>query len=142
MADEIETYRGAIYPWHCDHQGHLTVMHYFGFFDHAAWQLITQMGFPRSRLDQERKGFVDVKATIEYQAEQHVGDCLHILSGLTKIGNTSIALRHRMFNSATQDLAATLSVIMLYFDLEARRKLPIPEADRARMESLLIASGG
>ncbi len=35
MAGFIETYRGTIYPWHCDHLGHLTVMHYVGFFDQA-----------------------------------------------------------------------------------------------------------
>ncbi len=68
MGQFIETYRGAIYPWHCDHQGHLTVMHYFGFFDHASWQVISALGFTRTRLEQERRGFFDVTATIRYQA--------------------------------------------------------------------------
>ena len=74
MGTYTETYRGAIYPWHCDHQGHVTVMHYMGFFDHASWQIISALGFPRARLDAERRGFVDVKATIEYREELHVGE--------------------------------------------------------------------
>jgi acyl-CoA thioester hydrolase len=24
------TYRGAVYPWHCDHRGHMNVMWYVG----------------------------------------------------------------------------------------------------------------
>ena len=23
VAELIETYRGAVYPWHCDHMGHM-----------------------------------------------------------------------------------------------------------------------
>jgi acyl-CoA thioester hydrolase len=33
MSDLIETYRGAVYPWHCDHMGHMNVMWYVGKFD-------------------------------------------------------------------------------------------------------------
>ena len=138
MGQVIETFRGAIYPWHCDHQGHLTVMHYFGFFDPATWQLLSALGFTSARLAEENRGFVDVTATITYQAEQHVGGLVHIESGLKKIGNTSLTVLHRMRNSESGELAATLENVMLYFDLAARCKLPLPEADRARMASFLV----
>ncbi len=138
MSGFIETYRGAIYPWHCDHQGHLTVMHYFGFFDNSSWQIISALGFTRSRLEAETRGFVDVTATIDYQAEQRVGGLVHIESGLKKLGNTSVTVLHRMLNSETGELAATLENVMLYFDLEARRKVPLPEEDRVRMAAFLI----
>lgn len=138
MAGFVETYRGTIYPWHCDHQGHLTVMHYMGFFDHAAWQLISALGFSRARLEQERRGFVDVTSTITYQAEQHVGGLIHIESGLKRMGNTSVTVLHRMLNSESGEPAATLETVMLYFDLEARQKVPLPDADKARLAELLV----
>lgn len=34
-----ETYRGTVYPWQCDHMGHMNVMWYAGKFDEATWQL-------------------------------------------------------------------------------------------------------
>jgi acyl-CoA thioester hydrolase len=138
MGSYTETYRGAIYPWHCDHQGHLTVMHYFGFFDHAAWQFSTAMGFGPSRLKAEARGFVDVKASVEYLAEQHAGEVIHIESALRRIGNTSLVLHHRMLNSETGELAATLEAVMLYFDLTARSKLPLPAEDKARLAQFLV----
>jgi acyl-CoA thioesterase FadM len=35
MADPVVTHRGTIYPWHCDHMGHMNVMWYVGKFDEA-----------------------------------------------------------------------------------------------------------
>jgi acyl-CoA thioester hydrolase len=34
MPDEL-TYRGTVYPWQCDHIGHMNVMWYVGKFDEA-----------------------------------------------------------------------------------------------------------
>ena len=38
MPEAAITYRGTIYPWHCDHMGHMNVMWYVGKFDEATWQ--------------------------------------------------------------------------------------------------------
>ena len=39
MSDRITTYKGTVYPWHCDHVGHMNVMWYVGKFDEATWNL-------------------------------------------------------------------------------------------------------
>ena len=44
MKGFIETYRGVVYPWHCDHQGHLNTMHYVGMFDMAFWHHLSALG--------------------------------------------------------------------------------------------------
>ena len=31
------TYRGTVYPWQCDHVGHMNIMWYVGKFDEANW---------------------------------------------------------------------------------------------------------
>ena len=33
MTEFHVTYRGTVYPWHCDHIGHMNVMWYSGKFD-------------------------------------------------------------------------------------------------------------
>ena len=38
------TYRGVVYPWHCDHMGHMNVMWYVGKFDEATWNLFASIG--------------------------------------------------------------------------------------------------
>ena len=126
MKGFIETYRGVVYPWHCDHQGHLNTMHYVGMFDMAFWHHLSALGFTRAYMQEQGTGFVDVKDTIEYNAEQPVGSLLVIESGLLRTGNTSITALHRMRNTETGDIAATSEKISVYFDLNQRHKAPLP----------------
>jgi acyl-CoA thioesterase FadM len=41
------TYRGTVYPWHCDHIGHMNVMWYVGKFDEATWNSRKSKGYLR-----------------------------------------------------------------------------------------------
>ncbi len=83
-----------------------------------------------------------MKTVVLPGAEQRAGDVIHIESALTRIDTTSLAIHHRMFNSETGKLAATLEAVMLYFDLKARKKLPLPEADKARLAGFLVEATG
>ena len=38
------TYRGTVYPWQCDHVGHMNIMWYVGKFDEATWHLFHELG--------------------------------------------------------------------------------------------------
>ena len=130
MKGFIETYRGVVYPWHCDHQGHLNTMHYVGMFDMAFWHHLSALGFTRTYMQEQGTGFVDVKDTLEYKVEQPVGSLLVIESGLLRTGNTSITALHRMRNTETGDIAATSEKVSVYFDLNERHKTALP-SDRA-----------
>lgn len=138
MSAYVECYRGAVYPWHCDHQGHMTVMFYFAMFDPASWHLLSAIGFTRERMAAERRGFVDVKSTIEYRSERRAGDLIVIDAGLLRIGNSSITAHYRMKNPENGELVATLNSVTVYFDLDAREPLPIPEAVRERLQAFLV----
>jgi acyl-CoA thioester hydrolase len=138
MSNYVETFRGVIYPWHCDHQGHLTAMHYLGLFDQAFWHLYSTMGFTRSQMEAGHRGFVTVKDTIEYRAEQSAGATLIIKSGLTKIGNSSAVSYSVMENSETGDVAATWENVSVYFDLAERTKTALTAAEKQRMEKHLV----
>jgi acyl-CoA thioester hydrolase len=41
MSEFTITYRGTVYPWQCDHMGHMNVMWYVAKFDEASWQLLS-----------------------------------------------------------------------------------------------------
>jgi acyl-CoA thioester hydrolase len=140
MSSYVETFRGVIYPWHCDHQGHLTAMHYLGLFDQAFWHLYSTMGFTRSQMEAAERGFVTVKDTIEYRAEQSAGATLVIKSGLTKIGTSSAVSYSVMENTETGDVAATWENVSVYFDLTQRAKTALSEAERRRMHKHLVES--
>ena len=49
MSEWKTTYRGIVYPWHCDHMGHMNVMWYTSKFDEACWQLLSMLGLNVAR---------------------------------------------------------------------------------------------
>lgn len=138
MAGWTETFRGVIYPWHCDHMGHMNVMYYVNFFDQAACHLISACGFKWSEMGDDRIGFADVKHVIEYKAEQKVGSPIIVESGIVRRGRTSLVAAHRMTNPETGELAATMEVTTILFDLEARKSMPLPENTWPLIDGLLV----
>ena len=69
MSELIETYRGAVYPWHCDHMGHMNVMWYVGKFDEATWNLFALLGVTTAFLKENRRGMAAVQQNITYRRE-------------------------------------------------------------------------
>ena len=133
-----ETFRGVVYPWNCDHLGHMTVMHYVGMFDQAAWHLLSAIGFTWESMKATGKSLVDIKHTIEYRAEQRVGSLIAIESGITRIGGKSVTQLHRMQNTETGVVAATSEIVSVHFDLESRASLVLPDDVRERLTKRLI----
>ena len=68
MARLVDTYRGAVYPWHCDHMGHMNVMWYVGKFDEATWQFFALLGLT-AELPQPPGGCRPVAGRIEDRLE-------------------------------------------------------------------------
>ena len=54
MPDPLLTYRGTVYPWHCDHMGHMNVMWYVGKFDEATWHFFNAIGLSPTYLNAPR----------------------------------------------------------------------------------------
>ncbi len=52
---------------------------------------------------------------------------------------TSVTMYHRMCNSESGTIAATMEIVGLYFDLEAREKVSLPAAGKDRLDGFLVA---
>ena len=139
MAEPILTYRGTIYPWHCDHMGHMNVMWYVGKFDEATWQLFAAVGLSRARIQQEQIGLVAVEQQIEYKRELLAGDLITIRSSIQEVREKTIRLVHEMTNQETQELAARTVLTGVCIDINVRRARPIPLDIRERIASTFPA---
>ena len=78
----IETYRGAVYPWHCDHMGHMNVMWYVGKFDEATWNLFAGIGITPAFLKEKHRAMAAVQQNITYKRELLSGDVVAVRSGI------------------------------------------------------------
>jgi acyl-CoA thioester hydrolase len=64
---KLVTYVGTVYPWQCDHVGHMNVMWYVGKFDEATWIFFHHIGLTPTYLRQENRGMAAVQQTIHYR---------------------------------------------------------------------------
>jgi acyl-CoA thioester hydrolase len=129
MADNA-TYRGTVYPWQCDHVGHMNIMWYVGKFDEANWNLFARLGLTPSYLRESGRGMAAVQQNISYVRELLAGDIVEVRSRLLEIREKSIRFLHEMRNAETGEIAATCEITGVHMDRQARKSAPFAPAIR------------
>ena len=132
MSEWKITYRGIVYPWHCDHMGHMNVMWYSGKFDEACWQLLATLGLHPARFAQDGTGMAAVEQHIQYKRELKAGDAVTIQSALLDVKDKSIHMLHKMVQDATGEVAATTVVVGVHIDATIRKAIRLPDDVRQK----------
>jgi acyl-CoA thioester hydrolase len=131
------TYRGAVYPAHCDHMGHMNVASYVAKFDEATWQLLSAIGLNRSRLRDEKIGMAGVEQHIEYKRELFAGDVVTVRSTVLEVRDKVLRFAHEMKKDDTGEVAATMVVIAVHLDTVSRKARAFPGDVRDRASSMI-----
>jgi acyl-CoA thioester hydrolase len=130
MKDLPITYRGLVYPWHCDHMGHMNVMWYVGKFDEATWQLVRLFGLTTDYMRANNRGMVAAEQRILYKRELLAGNPVSIRSGITEVREKSIKFFHEMLNDETGEIAAVTFLSGVHLDTVLRKACILPEEFR------------
>lgn len=141
MKKAMETFRGVIYPSHCDAMGHVNVKEYIGFFDQAEWHCMLQLGFDAKRNRDDSIGLADARHVAEFLQELVAGDLVLVESEVLRVGTKSITLFHRLFNASTGALSATLEAVVVQYDLEKRQAIPLLDDIRKNAQKRLKDEG-
>jgi acyl-CoA thioester hydrolase len=137
MSEMIETYRGAVYPWHCDHMGHMNVMWYVGKFDEATWNLFAEMGVTAAFLKENKRGMAAVQQNITYRRELLVGDTVAVRSAFLEVREKVAKFVHEMRNAVSGEVAAICVLTGVSMDAQTRKSCPFPEDILARGRKLV-----
>ncbi len=131
------TYKGVVYPWHCDHMGHMNVMWYVGKFDEATWAFFANIGLTSTSLRKNCKGMAAVDQRLTSKREALPGDTLEIYSHPLEIKTKTIRFAHEMIDCATGGAVATCELIAAYLDTRARKSVALPSDVREKTLALL-----
>jgi acyl-CoA thioester hydrolase len=139
MSEARLTYRGTVYPWHCDHVGHMNVMWYVGKFDEATWHLFAAIGLTPAFLRDNGRGMAAVEQSIAYRRELHAGDIVSVYSRILEVKDKAIRFEHEMRKDDTGEVAATTVLTALHLDTAARKACPFPAEVREKAATLTDA---
>ena len=121
-----ETYRGAVYPWHCDHMGHMNVMWYVGKFDEATWNLFALAGVAAAFLKENKRGMAAVQQNITYKRELHAGDTVVVRSAFLEVKEKTARFVHEMRHAVNGEVSAICVLTGVSIDTQTRRSCPLP----------------
>jgi acyl-CoA thioester hydrolase len=131
------TYCGTVYPWQCDHVGHMNIMWYVGKFDEANWNLFARLGLTPTYLRESGRGMAAVEQNISYRRELLAGDIVEVRSVVLEIREKSIRFRHEMRNAETGEIAAICEITGVHMDRQARKSIAFAEMIRKSVEGQL-----
>ena len=144
MANEdggLLTYRGAVYPIHCDHIGHMNVASYVSKFDEASWNFFCALGLTPSYLRADRFGMAAVQQSLAYRQELFAGDVVEVRSRVLEIADKRIRFEHTMYNVERGEIAASTEITAVHLDKVAHKACPFPPAVRDKAQALLATGG-
>jgi acyl-CoA thioester hydrolase len=134
---DVLTYRGTIYPWHCDHMGHMNVMWYVGKFDEATWHLFAQIGMTPTYLRASGRGMAAVQQNIGYKRELLAGDIVEIRSGILELREKVLRFAHHMINVESGETAASCELTAVHLDNAARKSIAFEDKVRGLAQKLM-----
>ena len=141
MTEPLLTYRGTVYPWHCDHVGHMNVMWYVGKFDEATWHLFNAVGLTPSYLRASQRGMAAVEQRISYLRELHAGAVVSIHTTVQEVKGKRLVFTHEMRNDETGEVAARTTLTAVHLDTVARKSCAFAEHIVRAAEGLMMKHG-
>ena len=133
----ITTYRGIVYPWHCDHMGHMNVMWYVGKFDEATWNLVSRFGATTAYMKENNRGMVAAEQRIAYRQELLAGNLIYIRSGMTEVHPKTILFFHEMINEENGEVAAITWLRGVQIDSKLRKACAMPDEMIAKAKTFI-----
>jgi len=117
----VETYKGVVYPWQCDHMGHMNVQYYAAKFDEATWQLFGAIYMTPEYLREANRGMVAVEQKTKFKLELLAGDIIEIKSCILEIKEKSIRFYHVMKKSNSNEIVAETELIGVHINTLERK---------------------
>jgi acyl-CoA thioester hydrolase len=116
----------------CDAMGHVNHAVYFTYLEQCRltfWREVTGTPSPHTRV-------IIAHAECDYRAPAHFGDELEIGLHVVEIGRSSFTLRYDIVHVRDGRAIASGKTVMVSYDYEASKAVPLPDATRQLLERL------
>lgn len=133
------TYRGSVESWECDVQGIATPRAHIARFAECANHLFRAMAMSKGELRSRGIGSAALDYDIVYRRPMRVGQAVEVRSGLLNAGDKVFHFFHHLVDSGTGETITSIVVAAVFFDLVARKSVPLPEFARHAAQRLIHA---
>ena len=132
------TYRGSVEAWECTADGMALPRAQIARLNDAITHLFRTMKIDRAELLARGLGSAALDYDVCYHAPLRAGKAVDIRSRVLAVGDKVFHLVHYILDAASGKVMTTIVVAALFFDLAARKSVPIPPAIRTEADRLLV----
>lgn len=130
------TYQSCISSAHCGPQGLLSLQQFMAIVSNAVPNLLARARSERAQ--NEEAGGAALEYRYVLRQYPRAGDVVTVRTGLKAIDDKTYSWCHWLFDLETGTALASAEAIGVALDLESRKAIAIPDAMRARLESLVV----
>lgn len=116
-----------------DPQGHVNNAKYLTYFEQARVHYFIELGLFRKDQSFMEIGVIIADIHITYHAPTHYDDHLKVGARTSKIGGKSIVMEQCVMNADTGEVHAEGTVVLVTFDYESQKTIPVPEDWRKKI---------
>ena len=112
--------------------GHVNHAVYFTYLEQCRltfWRDLTGWPSPHTRV-------ILARAECDYRAPAHFGDELEVRLKVGEIGRSSFVLAYEIVTVVADRVIATGKTVMVAYDYDAAKSVPVPPETRALLESI------
>ena len=110
-----------------DPQGHVNNAKYLTYFEQARIYYLIKLGLFNKDQSFMEVGVIIADIHIIYHSTTHYGDDIKVGVKITRIGTKSITVEQCVMDAKTGKLMASGTVVMVTFDYEGLKTIPVPE---------------
>jgi len=114
-----------------DALGHVSNISYFIYLEEARIEFFRELGFEMAL---DKWSVIMISANCVFYKQAYFDQRLKVTSFVTKIGNSSFKIGHRITDAETDELIAEGDAGAVYFDFNSQKSEPLPESIRAKLE--------
>ena len=116
--------------------GHVNNAVFATYVELARVRYLSEVLEPRERF--ERLPLILARLEIDFRSPIQLGDEVAVETRVDRIGRSSVAMSHRMTagpDGSDERLAAEVSSVIVVYDYETQRPIPVPDDWRARIDA-------
>jgi acyl-CoA thioester hydrolase len=111
--------------------GHVNNAVFFSYVELARIRYLLDVLKPDTGFD--RLPLILARVELDYRSPIRFGEEVVVDTRVDRIGNTSFAMSHRMTAGADERLAADVQSVLVTYDYDAERPIPVPDEWRRRI---------
>lgn len=138
MAEMIDVARSSVQTWQADQMGHMNVQFYLEQATHGLAALAVHLGLgPRHIAAEEVKLFAR-DHHVRFLREQRPGAPITVRAGVLTVQDFGMRVYLEMYNTVSEEVAATFAVDVELQDVDSRETKPLPAKAKAAAKALIV----